>query len=73
MQGCSLTTAAEKVNEKVQSTLATLPNIKQLKSQQEECLARFTAGNDVVALLSTGFFIAHAISGKLHSVASFTV
>lgn len=42
--------SAEKENEAIQSVLAVLPNIEQLKSDQEECISYFTASKDFMTL-----------------------
>ena len=48
--------AAEKnVCEAIRSVVATLPNIQELKPEQEQALLSFVGGHDVVALLPTGF------------------
>ena len=48
--------AAEKDARKaIRSVVATLPNIQQLKPEQEQVLLSFVGGHDVVALLPTGF------------------
>lgn len=50
---------AEEVNEAIR--FASLPNVDELKSDQEEHLRQ-----DVMALLPRGLFTAHTISGELH-------
>jgi hypothetical protein len=53
--------AAEKdASEAIRSVVATLPNIKKLKREQEQSLLSFVGGHDVVALLHTGFGKRHA-------------
>ena len=48
--------AAEKdASKAIRSVVATLPNIQQLKPEQEQVLLSFVGGHDVVALLPTGF------------------
>ena len=42
-------------NEAICSVVETLPNIDQLKPEQEQALLSFVGGQDVVALLPTGF------------------
>ena len=39
----------------VRSVVGSLPNIDQLKPEQEQALLSFVGGRDVVALLPTGF------------------
>ena len=52
---CSSVMAAEKdASKAIRSVVATLPNIQKLKPEQEVLLS-FLSGNDVVALLPTGF------------------
>ena len=41
--------------EAIRSVVGSLPNIDQLKSEQEQALLSFVGGHDVVALLPTGF------------------
>lgn len=43
--------ATEEVNIDIQAIMATFPNIDQLKSEQQECLRQFIAGENVVVLL----------------------
>ena len=45
--------AEKDASEAIRSVVATLPNIQKLK--QEQVLLSFLGGNDVVALLPTGF------------------
>ena len=53
---CSSVIAAEKdASEAIRSVVATLPNIQKPKPEQEQVLLSFLGGNDVVALLPTGF------------------
>ena len=48
--------AAEKyASEAIRSVVATLPNIYELKPEQEQVLLSFVGGHDIVALLPTGF------------------
>ena len=66
---CSSVMAAEKdASEAIRSVVATLPNIKKLKPEQEQSLHSFVLAIDVVALLPTGFDIRHeqtlAIGGR---------
>lgn len=56
----------QEVNKAIQSMLATLPSIEQLKLEQQERTRHVIAGKDVVALLPAGLFIVHIIPGKLH-------
>ena len=42
-------------NEAIQSVVETLLNIDKLKPEQEQALLSFVGGQDVVALLPTGF------------------
>ena len=42
-------------NKAIRSVVETLPNIDQLKPEQEQALLSFVGGQDVVALLPTGF------------------
>ena len=41
--------------EAIRSVVGSLPNIDQLKPEQEQALLSFVGGRDVVALLPTGF------------------
>ena len=43
------------MSEAIRSVVATLPNIQKLKPEQEQSLRSFIGGQDVVALLPTGF------------------
>ena len=53
---CSSVMAAENdASEAIRSVVATVPNIQKLKPEQEQVLLSFLGGNDVVALLPTGF------------------
>lgn len=61
--------ALEEVNKAIQTELLTLPNIEQLKVEQEECLRRFIASKDVMALLPIILFTAQTGFGMLPSVA----
>lgn len=63
---CSLAMAVKEVDEANQSMSVTLPNVEQLKLEQEECIRHLIAGKDVMALLPAGLFTDHAISDKLH-------
>ena len=42
-------------NKAIRSVVETLPNIDQLKPEQDQALLSFVGGQDVVALLPTGF------------------
>lgn len=57
----------EEINKAIQSVLATLPNVEQLKPEQEERLRHFIiiTGKDVETSLLMGLCTAHIISGKL--------
>jgi superfamily II DNA helicase RecQ len=41
--------------EAIRSVVGSLPNINQLKLEQEQALLSFVGGHEVVALLPTGF------------------
>lgn len=43
------------VGEAIRSVLETIPNIEELKPEQEACLRNFMEGKDVFGLLPTGF------------------
>lgn len=43
------------VGEAIRAVLETIPDIKELKPEQEECLRNFIEGKDVIGLLPTGF------------------
>ena len=47
--------AEKDASEAIRSVVATVPNIQKLKLEQEQVLLSFLCGNDVVALLPTGF------------------
>ena len=43
------------LDEGIQTVVATLANIEELKPEQEECVILLVKGKDIVALLPTGF------------------
>ena len=48
-------TMEKDTREAIRSVVGSLPNIDQLKPEQEQALQSFVGGHDVVALLPTGF------------------
>ena len=48
-------TMEKDTREAIRSVVGSLPKIDQLKPEQEQALQSFVGGNDVVALLPTGF------------------